>query len=100
MLERGIHADHLSICLAVDQAWKSVKRGTSYAGAGVQGLSFRFVKQDAERQRERVMAKPLEIVEQLLNACCVAHRRIKIGRARWAFHRDQARAAFRHSSLQ
>ena len=81
MLQGGIHADHLRICLAVDQAWKSIERGTSYAGTGVQGPSFGFVKQDAERQRERVMAKPPEVVEQLLNAWLVAHRWITIGRA-------------------
>jgi hypothetical protein len=47
----------------------------------VQRLSLRFVKQDAERQRERVMAQPPEIVEQLLNAWLVAHGWITIGRA-------------------
>ena len=81
MLQGGIHADHLSVCFAVDQAWQPIERGASYAGTGVQGLSLRFVKQNAERQRERVKAKPPEIVEQLLNARLVAHRRITIGRA-------------------
>ena len=87
VLQGGIHADHLSVCFAVDQAWKSIERGTSYTGTGVQRLSLGFVKQDAERQRERVMAKPLEIVEQLLNARLVAHGRITIGRAGRAFRR-------------
>ena len=36
------------------------------------------------------MAKPLEIVEQLLNPRCMAHRRITIGRASWAFGRIDA----------
>ena len=36
---------------------------------------------------KRVVAKPLEIVEQLLNARRVAHRRITIGRAGGTFRR-------------
>ena len=63
MPESGIDADDLGIRFAVDQAWKSVKRGTAYAGTGVQGFSFRLIQQDAERQGERMMTQPLEIVE-------------------------------------
>ena len=87
VLQRRVHANHLRICFAVDQAWKSIKRGTSYASTGVQGLSVFFVKQDAERQRERMMADTSQIVEQLLNARFVAHRRMTIGRAGRTFGR-------------
>ena len=43
MLQGRVHADHLSVRFAVDQARKSIKRGTSHTGTGVQGLSVRFV---------------------------------------------------------
>ena len=62
----------------------------------MQGLSVGFVQKDAERQRERVMTKPPEIVEQLLNAWLVAHRRIKIGRAGRTLRRIDPRAARGH----
>ena len=53
----------------------------------MQRLCLRFVEQYAERQRERVMAKPPEIVEQLLNARLVAHGRITIRRAGFTLRR-------------
>ena len=90
MLQRGIHANHLSVCLAVDQARKTIERRASYALAGVHGFSIRFVQQNAERQRERVIAKPLEIVGQFLDARRMAHGRIKVGRAGRPFRRIDA----------
>src|ERR1022692_1335944 len=87
MPQRRIHRDHLRVSFAVDQAWKSIKRRTSHAGAGVHGFSVHFIQQDAERQREWVMAQPLEIIEQLLNPCFVAHWWITIGGAGRTFRR-------------
>ena len=85
MFDCWVHANHLRICLAVDQTWKSIERGTAYASTRVQGLAVFFFEQYAEREWERMMTPQFHIVEELLNAWRVAHRRVGIRSARRAF---------------
>jgi hypothetical protein len=53
----------------------------------VQGLPVFFIEENAERQREWVMTKPLQVIVELLNARFVAYRRVTIGSACRALRR-------------
>ena len=87
VIERRIHTDNLRVRFAVDQAGKPIERRTPHASTGVQGLAVFFIEQDTERQREGMMAKPLQIVVEFLNARLVADRRIMVRCACRTFRR-------------
>src|SRR5262249_44934029 len=68
VLERRLDADDLRIRLAIDQARITVESIATDAGAGVQRLAVLFVEQYAERQREWMMALPLQGIMEFLDA--------------------------------
>ena len=72
--ERGAHAAHVGVGLAVGQAGEAVEPVAAHAAAG---LGIRLVEVDADRQVERMVAGPLEVVGELLDPRLVRHRRIR-----------------------
>src|SRR5262249_7859365 len=78
VVEHRLDADDLRIGLAVDQARITVESIATDAGAGVQRLAVLFVEQHAERQREWMMALPLQGIMELLDARLVRDRRAPI----------------------
>src|SRR5215468_2796759 len=78
VLENRLDADDLRIRLAVDQARITVESIATDAGAGVQWLAVLFVEQHAERQREWMMALPLQGIMEFLDARLVRDWRVGI----------------------
>src|SRR5258706_15337965 len=75
MLERRLDADDLGVRLAVDRARITIESIATDAGAGATRLAVVFVEQHGERQRERMMALPLQGIMEFLDARLVRDRR-------------------------
>ena len=79
MLERRPHAEHLGVGLGVDQAGEAVARRAADA---VAVRHVRLGQPHAARRVERVVARRLEVVRELLDPRLVRERRERVRRAR------------------
>ena len=77
MRQRRIDADHLRVGFRLHQAWEAVAGVAADAPAAVR---IGLVAHDADRHRERPVAEPAQVVDQLLDARLVAERRMQVGR--------------------
>ena len=73
-LDRGPHAQHVRVGLAVGQAREAVEAVTAHAAPT---LGIALVEIDADRQVKRVMAGLDEVVVQLLDARLVRNGRVR-----------------------
>src|SRR5262249_42444112 len=95
VLEHRLDADDLRIRLAVDQARITVESIATDAGARVQRPAVLFVEQHAKRQREWMMALPLQGIMEFLDARFVRDRRAGIRPARrWVGRVDPVLAMY------
>ena len=76
VLERRAHAHDVGVGLAVRQAREAVETVAAHAAAG---FGVGFVEVDPDRQMERLVAGPDEIVVELLDARLVGDGRVGNG---------------------
>ena len=85
--ERRVDRHHLRVGLGAHQARVAV---TGLAPDAAAGPRVALVEHDAERHVERAQADPGPVVVQLLEAGLVAHRRMRVRRARGRIRRIHA----------